>query len=123
MSVEPQVRRLVDLGVPALAGMSDQQLASRAETLSVEEGDVLVVHPECVPASVLAPLLRHQDRPGFVVTDLDDLDEFRPIEGVELPQAPVYVVCGVERGDENGKERRGRHRQALIVDRPRRVVR
>ena len=100
MRVAGQVQRLVDLGVPALAGMSSDELCARARALPVEEGDVLVVHPDCVPASTLACLLRRDDKPGFVVADLTDLDAFAPIEGVAVPAAPLYVVRGVERGDE-----------------------
>jgi Family of unknown function (DUF5701) len=100
MNGAQQVERLVGLGVHRLAQISSQELVSRAETLSVEDGDVLVVHPDCVPASRLAPLLTREDRAGFVVTDMGDLDVFGPIAGVELPEGPLYVLRDVERGDE-----------------------
>src|SRR5690348_15554265 len=41
---------------------------------------LLVVHPKWAPASVLAPLMRRSGRAGFVVTDMTDVDEFRPVE-------------------------------------------
>ena len=37
-------------------------------------------------------------KPGFVVVDMTDLDEFVPID--EMPDAPLYLVHDVERGDE-----------------------
>ena len=80
--------------------MSHDELLSRAQTLSVEDGDVVVVHPDCVPASLLASLLTRDGKPGFVVTDMDDLDAFRPIPGIDVPHAPLYVLRGVERGDD-----------------------
>jgi hypothetical protein len=80
--------------------MSHDELLSRAQTLSVEDGDVVVVHPDYVPASLLASLLTRDGKPGFVVTDMDDLDAFRPITGVDVPPTPLYVLRGVERGDE-----------------------
>jgi hypothetical protein len=38
-------------------------------------------------------------KPGFVVGDMTDVDAFRPIEPVVLPEGPVYVVAGLDRGD------------------------
>jgi hypothetical protein len=49
--------------------------------------------------SVLAPLLALDGRPGFVVSDMTDVDAFGPIETVVVPDDPVYAVTGVERGD------------------------
>lgn len=95
-------RRLVDLGVHALAGVSGSGLLGLAEDLlpEAEDGSVLVVHPSLVPASRLAPLLTRDDRPGFVVEDLTDLDAFVPVESVAVPDRPLYLVQGVERGDD-----------------------
>lgn len=64
------------------------------------EGDLLVVHPRLVPAADLAPLLRRGDRPGFVVEDLVDLEEFVPAPGTEIPDADLYAVHAPDRGDE-----------------------
>jgi hypothetical protein len=92
-----QADRLVALGVHARAGLSAAALRSAA---GGADGALLVVHPSLAPASVLAPLLCLGDRPGFVVEDLSDVDEFGPIEGVEVPEGPVYAVAGLDRGDE-----------------------
>ena len=32
--------------------------------------------------------------------DLTDLDEFEPIDGLALPTQPLYLVSGVDRGDD-----------------------
>ena len=48
--------------------------------------------------SSLAPLLRRGERPGFVVSDMHDLDRFRPTDAAPVPAAP-YVVVGLDRGD------------------------
>src|SRR5690606_15204373 len=53
-----------------------------------------------VPAADLAPLLRHADKPGFVVEDMTDLADFVPIDGEEVPQPPLYWISEGERGDE-----------------------
>jgi hypothetical protein len=60
---------------------------------------LLVAHPGLVPASKLAPLLRLNGKPGFVVVDMD-VDEFRPIPSVTVPEEPLYLLRDVNRGDE-----------------------
>lgn len=100
MTIAEQAQRLVDLGVPELAGIPADELRTLAQALTESPDVVLSVHPSLVPASRLAPLLTHHDKPGFVVEDLSDLDEFSPIAGVEVPDAPLYLLHGVQRGDE-----------------------
>lgn len=94
-----QTARLIDLGVPALAGLTDVAFAELVP--DAPEGDgVLVVHPSLVPAADLAPLLALGDTPGFVVEDMSDLAEFVPIDGEVVPDAPLYWITDLERGDE-----------------------
>lgn len=94
-----QVERLIELGVPALAGVNDEELRKLAGDLGpTDDGGVLVVHPDLVPASRLAPLLALDGKSGFVVEDMVDLDEFVPVEPV--PAQPLYVVHGIDRGDD-----------------------
>lgn len=100
MSIDDQVARLTELGLHRLAGMSEHELKERTATLSVGPGDVLVVHPSCVPAAALAPLLSRNGKAGFVMHHMEDLAEFAPIESVEVPEASFYVLRDVERGDE-----------------------
>jgi Family of unknown function (DUF5701) len=99
VEIEARVEQLVEAGVAGLAGVADDELRRAAEGLVVEDGDVLAVHPSCVPARALATLLRRDGRPGFVVEDMTDLEEFAPIDGVTLPDRPLYVVRDVQRGD------------------------
>lgn len=94
-----QVERLVELGVPALAGLTPQELRVRAAGLP-DDGGLVVVHPALVPASALTQLLSRDNRPGFVVVDLADLDEFVPVEGVEVPDRPLYLLRDLDRGDD-----------------------
>jgi Family of unknown function (DUF5701) len=94
-SLPEQAERLIDLGVHNLAGMP----AERLRDVPDEPASLLVIHPGLVPASTLAPLLRVNDKPGFVVTDMADVDEFVPIASVTVPNAPLYLVCELDRGD------------------------
>lgn len=52
-----------------------------------------------MPASRLALELSRGGKPGFVVEDMTDLDEFVPIAGLQLPEAP-YAIEDVDRGDD-----------------------
>ena len=90
-----QAERLIDLGVPEIAGIS------AAEVRAVgDRGDaLLVIHPKRAPASALVPLLTRRGKSGFVVADMPDLDQFSAIDEVTLPDAPIYSLHDVQRGD------------------------
>ncbi|THA75428.1 DUF5701 family protein [Streptomyces sp. A0592] len=98
-SLTAQAQHLISLGVHELAGISADQVLAFADTTESSDGDALLaVHPDLAPASVLTPLLRHAGRPGFVVTDMADVDLFAPC-GIELPDTPLYLVTDPDRGD------------------------
>ncbi|NDZ95657.1 hypothetical protein G3I13_16330 [Streptomyces sp. SID6673] len=95
-----QARRLVDLGVARLAGIDAAAIIDAAAAAADTGNALLVPHPELLAPSVTAPLLTRNDKPGFVVVDMTDLDDFAPITGVDLPAGPFYLLTGIERGDE-----------------------
>lgn len=100
-SVRSQAARLLELGLHELGPGSKQALRVLASGGSDGMGrSLLVVHPDVVPPSQLAPLLRRGGRPGFVVVDMADVDRFAPIESVDIPDAPVYLVDALDRGDD-----------------------
>ncbi|MFI8521614.1 DUF5701 family protein [Streptomyces sp. NPDC085481] len=95
-----QAEHLIELGVHALAGIPADELRAFAEDSGGDRVDALLaVHPDRAPASALAPLLRRDGKPGFVVVDMPDVDQFAP-ETVELADAPLYLVTGLDRGDD-----------------------
>ena len=94
-SLSDQAERLIELDVHRVAGLP----ADRLRNVPDIAGSLLVVHPELAPASALAPLLRVNGKPGFVVTDMSDVDEFTPISSVKLPDAPLYLIRDLDRGD------------------------
>ncbi len=100
MSIANQLNRLIEVGVAELAGLDPADLAAHAEDLPDEPGSVLAVHPALLSARQLAPLLRHSGKPGFVVTDLTDLEQFAPITEVTIPDRPLYLVHDPGRGDD-----------------------
>ena len=91
-SLADQAERLISLGVHDLAGFMPDGL--RAAATGHEDG-LLVTS---APASSLAPLLRRGGMTGFVVSDMGDLDQFRPTDAAPVPEA-AYVVTGLDRGD------------------------
>lgn len=98
-SLAAQAERLIELGVHELAGIPSDEMRTFAEDAGSRDGDALLaVHPDHAPASALAPLLRRDGKPGFVVTDMPDVDRFTPCT-VDLPGASLYLVTGLDRGD------------------------
>jgi hypothetical protein len=94
-TLSDQAERLIALDVHRIAGLP----ADRVRNMPDSADSLLVVHPDLAPPSALAPLLRVNDKPGFVVTDMADVDEFTPISSVKLPDAPLYLVHDLDRGD------------------------
>jgi Family of unknown function (DUF5701) len=100
MNIANQLNRLIEVGVADLADLNSADLAAHAEQLPDEGSALLAVHPSVVPAQQLATLLRHNGKPGFVVTDMTDLEQFVPITGVIVPNRPLYLVHDIDRGDD-----------------------
>lgn len=104
--VADQAERLVALGLHTVAGLGADELRTAAAGLAATAaaGALLVVDPRRAPPSALAPLLRlparDGEKEGFVVVDMQDVDRFAPIEGIEVPDGPLYVVAAPDRGDD-----------------------
>ncbi|MEE4489253.1 DUF5701 family protein [Streptomyces sp. BE230] len=103
-----QAETLIGLGVHEIAGLSAAEIRNFAKAAEAAEatgvdGDgktgLLAVHPDRAPASALAPLLRREDKPGFIVVDMPDVDLFTPLDTVTVPDAPLYVIGDIDRGD------------------------
>jgi hypothetical protein len=97
-TLSEQADRLIDLGLHSAAGLTDVELRTAAQAGTRRA--LLVIHAGRVAVPVLAPLLRHQGRQGFVVEDMTDVDAFAPIEAAVPPAAPLYLVHDITRGDE-----------------------
>lgn len=95
-----QAERLISLGVHEIAGLTAAEVRAAADDTTAADGALLVIHPDRAPASALAHLLTHKDKPGFIVVDMPDVDQFTPIEGLELPAGPMYRIDGLDRGDD-----------------------
>lgn len=101
MTLASQLARLEELGLAELAGISAANLRSHARDLPEEPNTLLAIHPELVPASKLTPLLSLDDKAGFIVSDMTDLDQFCDLEQyVAVPDRALYLVHDVTRGDD-----------------------
>ncbi|WP_326750712.1 DUF5701 family protein [Streptomyces hirsutus] len=101
-ALSAQAERLIELGVHEIIGLSTAELrtfAGATEAPAGGDGTLLAVHPNQAPASALAPLLRRDGKQGFVVTDMSDIDLFAPLDKITLPDAPLYLLTGLDRGD------------------------
>jgi hypothetical protein len=99
-----QAARLIDLGLHELAGLAARDLRELARAVNDATGgpggSLLTVHPDTVAATALAPLLFHQDKTGFVVADMQDAHRFAPLDTLSVPTSPLYLVSGLDRGDD-----------------------
>lgn len=98
-----QVGRLIELGLPELAGVGARELRDHAAALPAWPGGgrvVLAVHPSLVPVARLATMMSREGKPGFVVGDMTDLADFHPTDDVDVPSAPLYLVGDVTRDDD-----------------------
>ncbi len=89
-SVAAQLDRLRSLGL----SLDDAVL----DGLPDRDGSLVALAPGTVPVEALAALITHGGKNGFVVEDMTDVEEFAPV--VDLPGAPVYLVTGLDRGDD-----------------------
>jgi hypothetical protein len=77
-----QAERLIDLRIHRFASLSADRVREAARH-PVGAPALLVVHHRVAPASMLAPLLSRAGNPGFVVSDMSDVDDFRPIPAAD----------------------------------------
>ena len=100
MTLTDQLQHLIDLDLPAIPDVTPADLAGWVAEVDGHPDGVLAVHPALAPPSTLAPLLSRQGKQGFVVHDMTELDEFRPTPDLVIPDRPLYVVTGIDRGDD-----------------------
>ena len=97
-TLQQQAARLVTLGVHELTGM-DESALHRTVSAQKDRDDALVIIGSATPES-LAPLIDRRGKAGFVVTDMVDVDLFKPIPESQPPETPIYLAENLERGDE-----------------------
>lgn len=117
--IDRQTDILVGLGYPAQARLPEDDFRALvaplrpllndrvADVVGVDSGPtptpghapfVLVVNRTLVPVSARVAMITLGGRPGVLNQHFADVDSFGPI--LDVPDAPVYAVLDVERGEE-----------------------
>ena len=103
-----QLRTLLDRGYADAAGVTRSLLADRIAPLAARvPGDargripfVIAVSRDIVPAGEAIRRVEREGASALSVLDDDELARFVPIEGVELPDGPAYLLVDVDTGHE-----------------------
>ena len=105
-----QLATLISKGYPALAGMSIEKFTEHLEPLqrllpkapaSTQDAIpfVIVVKSDLVPTFPAVQRFLVRDKAGW--TDMDDeIDAYKPIEGVDVPGSSAYLLVDVDTGRE-----------------------
>ena len=109
--LDRQLDTLIAKGYPALAGLDDAAFAAHVDKLRPLLDDVrvsddaalpflLVVRSSLVPTVAAVERLEVMGKAGW--TDMqDEIDTYKPIDGVDVPDAPVYLLADGSTGRES----------------------
>src|SRR5688500_16016967 len=97
-----QVETVLGAEVDRLAGVTAAQITQLRDhveqlTPAGEQRLPFVLVVPAPPADVLATI-HSAGRTGYTDMPADDLSRFRPIDGVEIPSAPAYLLIDVDLG-------------------------
>jgi hypothetical protein len=108
-----QVDNLVRKGYPGIAGLSEEEFKKQLEPLrqttdelekvaeQPQEGYapfVIVVKSGWVDGEKAMQLVERNNKTGFSVMDSDDINKFKPIEGIVLPDGMAYILVDIDTG-------------------------
>jgi hypothetical protein len=107
--LERQLETLVRLGYPALIGTTETDLRSAVERLAAllpgepsgvdpEDHVPFVIVPAAAPLRESALAMTKDDRPATVMIEDEHLDLYAPIEAVDVPAAPLYLLTDIDTG-------------------------
>jgi hypothetical protein len=108
--LDRQLATLITKGYPALAGLDEAAFTAHVDKLRPLLDDVraaddaalpvlLVVRQGLVPTVAAVERFEVTGKAGW--TDMqDEIDGYLPIEGVDVPDAPVYLLADVSTGPE-----------------------
>jgi hypothetical protein len=136
LTLTDQVERYVELGFPAAAGRSEDDFRALAapfiggddaaayEGATGRIGALLIVRRSVVPVAEAMSRLEVEGKRGFVDMNPSAPDAFAEIDGVDLPDAEVYVLHDFDPGDDMRdeppstalEEIRRRGRSPLTID-------
>ena len=96
-TLDTQVDRVVALGWPALAGLSEAAFRRRLAPVAASGADgVLVVTRRLVDPHAAIAATELRGRAGFTSMDQAELAAFRPTEHAVVPDVDAYVLLDVD---------------------------
>lgn len=108
--LDRQLDTLLRLGYPELMGISETDLRDAVGRLAerLPNGDSAVDPDDHVPFVIVpaaplresALLMTKDDRPASLMIPDDELGEYAPIPGLQIPDAPVYLLTDIDTGTE-----------------------
>lgn len=108
--LDRQLETLIDLGYPALMGTSETELRDAVERLAAhlptrpstvaEDDHIPFLLVPTAPLRETALLMTKDGRAASLMIEDDELEQYRPIEGVTVPEAPVYLLTDIDTGTE-----------------------
>jgi hypothetical protein len=104
-----QVQSFVDAGYPAAAGLHPDAFRALLEPLRTHALAARASEPDRVPFALVVtggvveadramPLIHWRSTTGWTELTSEELSAFRPIDGVDLPGGPAYLVTDVDTG-------------------------
>jgi hypothetical protein len=113
--LDTQIDAYVAAGYPTLAGITEPAFRALFDGLEIPEGvaghipALAVVTDKVIRPEERVPPLRlaNSDREGILDKNHGEegLAPYKPTAAVEIPDAPVYLLLGIDRGDEFRNER------------------
>ena len=110
-----QVENLLQKGYPDLAGAEAVELVQSLEPLKgqalaldlpkagIDESYipfVIVVKRDLLPVDRLMPLVTLRGKSGFSVMDAQEIERFKPVANVALPEGVAYLLVDIDTGKE-----------------------
>lgn len=109
-----QVENLIQKGYPAIVGLNEVEFRNQLQplktnTIEFEKNEedregyipyVIVIKSEWVDGEKAMQLVERKNQKGFSVMDADDIQRFKPIEGIELPNGIAYLAMDIDTGTE-----------------------
>jgi hypothetical protein len=105
-----QIDQLIELGYPTLAGCTAESFRAELEplrpslpsasTMDGEDHIPFVVVVNAVPPAAAATLMTLNGRSAELMLTAEELDGFRPVPEIQVPQAFAYVLADIDTGSE-----------------------
>ncbi|GAB3290544.1 DUF5701 family protein [Parasphingorhabdus pacifica] len=96
-----QIEWLVQRGIPALAGMTEETFREHATALEHHQPElpsVLAINRRLVPAHRMIDLIELRGKSGFTTMSFEDIAAFAPTPDLDIPDSPLYLITGIDTG-------------------------